>query len=105
MSSAAADLGLALTFDKSPYQQDDNCTHGGTDETGPLTLLVPADGLAEIGRDEGTDNAKDCGEDEALGSLVARRDEFGNHSSNEANNDGPENAEHGSSPPVIIVVD
>jgi hypothetical protein len=29
-----------------------------------------------------------------LGSLVARRDEFGNHSSNEADNDGPENAKH-----------
>jgi len=90
-----ADLGAALTVDKSPYQQDDNCTHDGTDETGPLTLLVPADGLSEIGRQEGTDNAKGCGEDEALGPLVAGCDEFGNHSSNEADNDGPENAEHG----------
>jgi hypothetical protein len=82
-----------LTVDKSPYQQDANRTHDGTDKTCLLTSVVPADGLAEIGSDEGTDNAKGCGEDEALGLLLAGRDEFGNHSSNEADYDGPEKAE------------
>src|SRR5215471_8313896 len=99
--SNTTDLGAALTFDKSPYQQDDHCTHDCADETGFLTSLIPADGLSEIGRDEGTDDAEDCGENEALRPLVAGRDESGNHSSNEADDDGPENAEHGL-PPVII---
>ena len=96
-------LRAALTVDKSPYQQDDHCTHDGTDKTGLLTSVIPADGLAEIGRDDGTDNAEDRRENDALGFLLAGRNEFGNHSSNEADNDGPKKAEHGF-PQVIIVV-
>jgi hypothetical protein len=89
---ALNDLRATLAVDKTPYQEDDHCTHDGTEETGLLTSLIPAEGLSEIGRDEGPNNAKDCSEDESLGLLLAWRDEFGDHSSNEANDNGPENA-------------
>ena len=54
--------------------------------------MIPAKGLSEVGRDDGADNPKDRRK-KPLGSF-SRRDEFGNHSSNEANDDGPENTEH-----------
>jgi hypothetical protein len=81
-SVRAVQLGAAAR-DKSPYQQNERCAHDVADEAGSLTSLVPADGLSEVGRDQGTDNAKGCSENEALGLVgAAGRDEFGNNSSN-----------------------
>lgn len=75
----------AAARDKSPYEQNEHCAHDATDQAGSLTSLIPADGLSEVGRDQGTHNAKGCSENEALGLVgAAGRDEFGNHSSNKA---------------------
>jgi hypothetical protein len=71
----------AAAHDKSPYQQNERCAHDATDEAGSLTSLIPAKGLSEVGRDQGTDDAKGRSENEALGLVrAAGRDEFGNHS-------------------------
>jgi hypothetical protein len=61
--------------------------------------------LPRIARgDQGTDNAEGCGENEALGLVrAATRDEFGNHSGNKADKNGPKNAERVSSPLMIAV--
>ena len=73
----------AAACDKSPHQQDEHCAHDASDEACPLTSLIPAEGLSEVGGDQGADNAEGCGENEALGLVrAARRDEFGNHSGN-----------------------
>jgi hypothetical protein len=94
----------AAACDKSPHQQDEHCAHDASDEACPLTSLIPAEGLSEVGGDQGTDNAEGCGENEALGLVrAARRDEFGNHSGNKADKNGPKNAEHVPSPPKIAV--
>ena len=87
-------LCAATALDEPPHQQDESRAYDGTDKTGFLTSVIPAKGLSEIGRDEGTENAKGCSENEALGLLLAGCNEFGDHSSNEANDDGPENTEH-----------
>ena len=61
----------AATRDKSPHQQDENCAHDAGDEASSLTSLIPAEGLSEVGRDQGTDNAKGSSENEALGLMHA----------------------------------
>ena len=57
----------AAMLDKSPHQQDEHCPDDASDEACSLTSLIPAEGLSEVGRDEGTDNAKGSSENEALG--------------------------------------
>jgi hypothetical protein len=69
----------------------------------PLASVIPTEGLSEVSRDESTDYSKSCSENEAFGLIfAARRNEFGNHSGNEADNDSPDNAEHVLIPPVMI---
>ena len=89
---------LRAASNKSPYQQDERCAHDASDEAGSLTSLIPAEGLSEVARDQSTDNAESCSENEALGLFLAGRYKLGNQSGNEADNDGPENAEHVLSP-------
>src|SRR5262245_20494753 len=64
-----------------------------------LTSMIPAESLSEVGRDQGTDNAESCSENEALGLFLAGRYKLGNHSGNEADNDSPDSAEHVVIPP------
>jgi hypothetical protein len=86
-------------LDKSPYEQDEHRTHDGTDEASSLASLIPANSLTEIGRYQGTDHSKDRGENKALRLVfTARRNQFRDYSSNEANDYGPEKAQHVSTP-------
>jgi hypothetical protein len=88
-------LRAAIALDKSPYQQDKDCTHGATNETGSLTSLIPANSLSKVGRDQGPGNSEGCSENETLGLILATgHDKFGNHADHKADNNGPENAEH-----------
>jgi hypothetical protein len=50
-------LGAAAR-DKSPYHQYEHCAHNAGDEACSLPSVIPADGLSEVGRDQGTDNAE-----------------------------------------------
>jgi hypothetical protein len=96
-------LRAATTLDNSPYEQDKHGTDNGTDETGPLTSPIPANSLAEVGGYQGTDNSKDRGENKALGLLfTAGRNQFGDYSSNEADDYGPEKAQHVSIPHRLL---
>jgi len=56
----AAAVLLRAASDKSPHQQDERCAHDASDEASSLTSLIPTEGLSEVGRDEGTGNAKGC---------------------------------------------
>jgi hypothetical protein len=49
---------VAAARDKSPYQQNEHCAQDATDEASFLASLIPAEGLSEVGRDQGTNNAK-----------------------------------------------
>src|SRR5262249_41660592 len=66
--------------------------------------LIPANGLSKVGGDQGTGNAKCCGENEAFKFVrAAGHDELGNHSGNKADKNGSANAEHGLIPLMIAV--
>ena len=94
MANRKKRLRTAATLDKSPYEQDEHRTDDGTDEAGSLASLIPANSLAEIGGYQGADHSKDRGENKALRLVfTARRNQFRDYSSNEANDYGPEKAQ------------
>src|SRR6185437_2258633 len=73
-------------------QQDDGADDAANEACG-LAGIVPADGLPKVSRDECADDPQNGRQDEALRlGLVAGHDEFGNHSNDEADNDGPKDA-------------
>ena len=63
-------MQLRAAPNKSPHHQDEHCADNAADEAGSLTSLIPAEGLSEVGRDQGAGNSKGSSENEALGSYV-----------------------------------
>src|SRR5437879_5931168 len=71
--------GLATAGEHAPDEQDDHGADDRADETRGLVGLIPADGLPEIGRDEGAADAEQRGEDEALRLIGPMPDQLGDH--------------------------
>jgi hypothetical protein len=81
---------LLTPLDKSPNQQDEHRTHNGSDKTGALILAIPADRLSEVSRHECADDAQDGRQYKALRFVIPRRDQFGDHTCNKADDDDPD---------------
>src|SRR6185503_10094458 len=81
----------AAAREEAPHRQHDDGPDHGTDQAGALIGAVPAERLAEIGRDEGAGDAERRGEDEARRLVGAGVQEFRDDAGNEADDDKPEN--------------
>src|SRR5690242_16688593 len=77
-------------------RQDNHGPDDRADETGPLPRLIPADGLAEIGRDKRSGDAEQCGDDEPA-RVSARCDQLGDEAGQEPDDDRPQDV-HGGNP-------
>jgi hypothetical protein len=64
------------------------------DETGALIGPVPADGLADEGRDERAGDSQRSGKDEAFRLVRTRRKHARDQAGNEADNDDPDDVPH-----------
>lgn len=80
----------ATAREEAPHHQHDDGADHGTDQARPLVGAVPAERLAEIGRDEGTGDAEGRGEDEARRLVGAGVEEFRDDAGNEADDDEPD---------------
>jgi len=81
----------AAAREEAPHHQHNDGADHGTDQPGTLVGVVPAERLAEIGRDEGAGDAERRGEDEARRLVGAGVQEFRDDAGNEADDDEPEN--------------
>src|SRR3569832_2678426 len=81
--------------DEAPDHQHDDGTDHGADQAGAFVGAIPADRLAEIGRQERADDAEDRGEDAALRFVVAGVRELGDDARDEADDDGPDDVHGG----------
>jgi len=61
--------------EQGPDEEDDQRAHHGADQSRTLAGLVPADRLAEVGRDECAGDAEEDGQDEPCGLVRARMDQ------------------------------
>src|SRR5262245_34324581 len=87
-----------------PDEWHDHGAHGRADQSGTFAGAIPADGLAEKGGDERTDDAEHHGEDEAGGIVGAGSEQTSDQARDEADDDDPENA-HGAASAGIDVED
>src|SRR5260221_10934805 len=71
------------------HREDDDCADHRSDEAGGLALAIPADELAEPGRDNSADNAQ-YGGDEAAAELAATGQKLGDHAGKKADDDDPD---------------
>src|SRR4029079_11389509 len=71
----------------------DHCADDRTDEAGAFAGRVPADLLAEPGGNERADDAQNGGEDETARFVLAGRNQLGDDTGNEADDDGPDDAQ------------
>src|ERR1700752_4150948 len=78
-----------------PDEQHPQPPDGGGDETGALVRAIMADGLADPGRQERTDDAEDRRQDEAAWIVRSWRQHARDDAGDEADNDDPDNAAHG----------
>src|SRR5262249_41637273 len=70
----------------------------GADEAGALSRLIPADGLAQIGGDQGANDAENRRNDETS-RVTTGHDDFRHQPGKESDDDRPENL-HGRNPPI-----
>src|SRR6185369_15937034 len=89
------------SIEEAPHHQHDDGADHGADQAGALTCVIPAERLAEIGRDEGAGDAERRGEDEARRLVGAGVQEFRDDAGNEADDDEPENSHLDASPPLL----
>src|SRR3954466_149403 len=77
-------------LDEAVDKKEDYRADNGADNAGRISGPIPPDRLAQIGRDERTDNSQNSGENKApwLG-FVAGHNELGDHADDKANDDGP----------------
>jgi hypothetical protein len=73
-------------------QQDDGAYYGAN-ETRTFISAIPANGLPEIGRNEGADNSEQSGYDEAA-RISPGRQQLGHHSRQKPNDDRPDKMQH-----------
>src|SRR6516165_2220668 len=91
-AALSGDAPLA-SGDEAIDEEQDYCANHTADEAGGFSRLVPADGLTEIGCNEGADDSQNGRQDKALRlRLITRHDEFGNDSNDKTDNDGPKDA-------------
>src|SRR2546430_16282575 len=81
---------------EAPDEQHDHRAHDCSDEPGSLISVVPAHSLAQISRDKGSDNSEKRRENKSGWLVVPRRDEFRDHTCDEADDDRPYDV-HGAS--------
>src|ERR1700716_417875 len=82
----------SVARNKVKNKQHDNGAHHGADQSRAFAWPIPAERLAQIGRNERTHDSQNRGEDKAGWLVVSRHDEFRDHARYESNNDGPKNA-------------
>src|SRR4029079_8591392 len=91
----------AAAREEAPHHQHNDGADHGTDQPGTLVGVVPAERLAEIGRDEGAGDAERRGEDEARRLVGAGGQEFRDDAATDADDDEPENPDWDAAPPLL----
>ena len=81
--NASDKLGGAPGY-HAPNYENDNGANYCANKTGSLTCAVPADGLAKIGRDERSHDAKNSRQNKTCRLVWSRMKEFSNKSSDES---------------------
>src|SRR5262245_36417954 len=77
--------------DHAPDEQHDHRPDHRAEQPGTLAGAVPTDGLAEVRRHQGADDAQDRGHDEPARLVpVTRHEELGDDTGHEADDDGPQ---------------
>ena len=77
-----------------PDEQDDKRPDGRGDEAGTLVEPIPAEGLADEGRQKSTCDSKHGGQDETAWIVRSWRKQSRNDAGNEADDDNPDEARH-----------
>jgi hypothetical protein len=88
--------GTPLTADDQAVEKkQDYRADYGADEACGFTVPIPADSLAQISRNERTDNSQYSREDKAFGlGFIAGHNELGDHTDDKANDNGPNDTHH-----------
>src|SRR3954453_10662744 len=92
--AAGADTGIAdraVGHEAVPDEQDDKGPDDGADESGALIDAIPADSMATERRQEGARDPEHGREDETRRIVGSGREEPGDQSRNEPDQDDPEN--------------
>ena len=77
--------GAALAASNgSPNKKHDDRPHGRTNEASTLACFIPAESLAQIGRDECANNTQNCGQDKSARLIVTWSDELRQHACDKA---------------------
>src|SRR4051812_7262172 len=77
-----------------PDEQDGKRPEGRGDEAGTLVQPIPAEGLADEGRQKGTCDSKHGGQNETARTVRSWRKHSRNDAGNEADHDDPDEARH-----------
>src|SRR6476620_9127647 len=81
-----------------PDKQDQQCADGSPDKARTLVWPIPANRLADPGREECATNAENRGQDEARGIVRSRRETARNNSRHKADQNNPDDAQARSYP-------
>src|SRR5215207_4849500 len=84
-------LGGALPADQAPDEQHDYRTRYRADEPCTFSRRIPAERLAQVARNDRTDDSKKSGENETARFISAGHDEFGDDAGKEPDDDRPDN--------------